>query len=172
MKSTPGSSVSHARALPCRVSFPAAQKHARTLVSSGQCLVQLSLSEHRAFMKSLNKRIERAILAPARVAIRRNKTACSNAVAAEVSDRAARSTDTDGNAELRPSICWRGSAFCMVAKPNGICPCALGVRQHQRRRRHSFTDAGIHFASAGLVGSWRQPTAIPSKPNVEGRADN
>ena len=123
--------------------------------------------------KSLNKSIERATSAPAGVALRQHeRTACCNAVVAKVSDHAARSTDADGNAELRFSMCRRGSAFCVVAKPYGLRLSVLGIRQHHRSCGHSFTDAGVHFASASLVGYRRHTTATPSRRDMESRADH
>ena len=47
-----------------------------------------------------------------------------------------------------------------------------GVRQRHRCRGHSFADAGVHYASARLVGDRRHPAAIPVGLDVEGCADN
>ena len=132
--------------------------------------LQLSSSKHRVFTQSLNKRIEGVISASTRVAVpHRDRDQSSGA---KVADDESRSTNADGHAEFRVGMCRRGPAGCLVTEPKDTWPSTVGDRPHHRRRRYSFTDARVYFASAGLAGSRRHFATVPVKLNMEGGADH
>ena len=134
--------------------------------------LQLSISQHWLFTKSLNRGSKEPFSAPACVGIGPRQSTYFSATAAQVSDHDSRSADADGDAKLRHGICWRGSAVRLAAKPDGICRGGVGISERQCQRRHSFTDARTYSPSGRLVGSRRRPDAVTDSIDVEIRADH